>query len=178
MPERPEPSPAPTRRYALRCAYHDYSAGTEVVDARSVEEAFDKALAALDAREGWQRTSTDAGPPYLLEASDADTGQDLAVPHALSEAGRLEPRPDENGEAASGEPGEYTVCCAFARYEYATTTVRADNAEAACARAQEELQNDWDAWELGPQSGPVFVERLEQHRKPLPVPRPFRSPRA
>ena len=77
----------PIREFELRCGFHDYSFATTTVKGRSIEEAFTRALGSIDESDAWQRNSGDAGAPYLLSVHDAKTGEELDVPHPISEAG-------------------------------------------------------------------------------------------
>jgi len=56
-------------RYAVGCCFADYSANTVEVDAGSVEEALQKAVAKADMDDGWKRLD-DAGPTFVCAASE------------------------------------------------------------------------------------------------------------
>ena len=51
-------------KYTVQCGFADYNANTVTVDADSVDEACERAIAAADVGDGWKRID-DAGPTFV-----------------------------------------------------------------------------------------------------------------
>lgn len=179
MPDTGDAGSPAKRRYELICACNPYSTGHEVIEAHSIEEAFEKAVDALDRSRDWALDGAQPAAVHLVEARDAETGEQLAIPDALAQASIPDPASNEDSATVNAEPGEYTVHCAraFTHYEYESTTVHATSAQEACARARAQIRDNWDWYPRGAREGPVFVEHLERAGTSLPVPLPFRHPR-
>ena len=77
--------------FTVHCAYADYLAATVTVEAATLEQAFEAAIAKADETEAWDK-SDHSGDPFVLavaEGEDADPwGADtLPVPGRFTEAG-------------------------------------------------------------------------------------------
>ena len=74
----------------------------------------------------------------------------------------------------------WRTTCARARHEVAETTVHGADANEACKNALANLDNDWNAWELGKRCGPTFVDTLERDDgtgwAPSAIPVPYTEP--
>ena len=107
--------------------------------------------------------------------SSAEAAVRLQAPVVVAEPPPASPRDGAEPQPNALPKAQYTVHCAFRRYESASTTVLARSEEEACQRALEHLENEWDAWILGEQDGPTFVDAIEKGGSPVDVPRRYQS---
>ena len=134
--------------FTVHCAYADYLAATVTVEAATLEQAFEAAIAKADETEAWDK-SDHSGDPFVLavaegEAADPWGADALPVPGRFTEAGEpplvvvTGPAPAGGIRVAEGR--------ARIRYVREAGTFTLDDAERLCTRLNARLGLDRDAW--------------------------------